>query len=206
MNVRQYPQAAGQYGLFPAENLAEGALLQRARAGERAAFDKLFARHRKSVYVYLCRLMESDGEQVEEAVGAVFLSAFQALSCFRGEAAFATWLHSIAANEARRRRRRQDLLRRREAPLSLADEEDLLDGNAPGPEMRCILAEEDRVLTRAVYALPEPYRTPVLLHCVRGTPAAEIARQLNRPAGTVRYQVSQGLKILRERLERLRRE
>jgi RNA polymerase sigma-70 factor (ECF subfamily) len=206
MDVRHYRQVAERYELFTAENLAEGTLLQRARAGERAAFDKLFARHRNSVYVYLRRLMEGDGEQVEEAVGAVFLSAFQALPRFRGEAAFATWLHSIAANEARRRRRRQDLLRRREAPLSLAEEEDLLDGSGPGPEMRCILAEEDRLLTRAVRALPEPYRTPVLLHCVKGTPAAEIARQLDRPAGTVRYQVSHGLKILRERLERLHRE
>jgi len=206
MDTRPYPQIAEPYGLFASENLAEGTLLQRARTGERAAFDKLFARHRKSVYVCLCRLMESDGEQVEEAVGAVFLSAFQALPCFRGEATFATWLHSIAANEARGQRRRRDLLRRREASLSLADEEDLLDGSAPGPEMRCILAEDERLLTRAVCALPEPYRTPVLLHCVKGTPAAEIARQLNRPAGTVRYQVSQGLKILRERLARLRRE
>jgi RNA polymerase sigma-70 factor (ECF subfamily) len=189
-----------------AETLAEEVCLRRARSGERAAFDRLFERYRAEVCSVLSRLLDADGDQIEEAVGVVFLSAFQALPHFRGEAAFATWLHSIAANEARGRRRRRELLRQREAPLSLAAEEELMDTEAPGPEQQCVLSEEARYLMRAVHALPEPYRTPVTLHCLERVPAAEIAQQLGRPAGTVRYQISRGLRLLRERLERSRSE
>ena len=74
------------------------------------------------------------------------------------------------------------------------------DTGVPGPEMQCVLAEEERRLTRAVRALPEPYRTPVALHCLGDVPAVEIARRLERPPGTIRYQVSRGLRLLRERL------
>jgi RNA polymerase sigma-70 factor (ECF subfamily) len=185
---------------FAADGLAVQNLLLRARAGERQAFDRLFARHREGVYLCLFALLDADGDQIEEAVGAVFLSAFLALPFFRGEAAFATWLHSIAANEARGRRKRRGLLRRHETPLSLAAEEGLPDTGVPGPEMQCVLAEEESRLTRAVRALPEPYRTPVALHCLGDVPAVEIARRLERPPGTIRYQISRGLRLLRERL------
>jgi RNA polymerase sigma-70 factor (ECF subfamily) len=187
---------------FAVGGSGEQDLLRRARAGEHQAFDRLFARYQAGVYLCLLALLDADSDQIEEALGAVFLSAFLAMPCFRGEAAFATWLHSIAVNEARGRRRRRGLLRRHEMPLSQTAEEELPDTATPGPEMQCVLAENQRELDRAVRTLPEPYRTPVALHCLSGIPAAEIARSLQRPAGTVRYQVSRGLQLLRERLGR----
>ena len=62
-------------------------------------------------------------------------------------------------------------------------------------------AEENRMLWRAVRALPEPFRTPTILRYSCGMDSPEIAKVLSRPAGTVRYQLSRAHQILRERLE-----
>jgi len=48
--------------------------------------------------------------------------------------------------------------------------------------------------------LPEPYKTPVILRYLNGMDSTEISAVLGRPAGTVRYQLSRALQLLRERL------
>jgi RNA polymerase sigma-70 factor (ECF subfamily) len=195
---------------------SEALLLRRAATGDRAAFDALFAQHKDRVYSCLWHLLDGDDEQIEEAVGTVFLAAFRALPGFRNDAALSTYLYRIAINEATRRRKLRDRLRRHEAAVDPYDEVTAAavssaaalggegSGDAPGadgPEAAAVRAEENRLLAKAVRALPEPYRTPVVLRYLNDLPAVDVARILRRPAGTVRYQVSRGLDILRERLE-----
>lgn len=55
----------------------------------------------------------------------------------------------------------------------------------------------------AVYALPEPYRSAVVLTKVEGLDTAEAARALGVPRGTVKWRVSRGLGLLRQRCEAL---
>lgn len=193
-DARDAPTRVGQ-------NLTEDNLISRARAGEAEAFDRLFVLHKDETFTCLYHLLNGDAEAVEEAVGNVFLSAFRALPHFRGEAAFSTYLYRIAINEAHAQRKRRGRIERAETPLTVS-EEGLSDPNQPDPSAQYEQKEEERRLTRAVRALPEPFRTPVILRYLSGVAAVEIARVLKRPAGTVRYQVSRGLDILRERLER----
>lgn len=180
---------------------ADGDILDRARAGQAAAFDELFVLHKDGVYACLWHLLGGDAELVEEAVGAVFLNAYRCLRGFRGESAFSTWLYRIAVNEARlriRQKRRWQLL----GWLSLHGP-DVATETLPrtnNPEEQFVRAEQDRKLWQAVSALPEPYRTPVILRYMSDMPSPEIADVLGRPAGTIRYQLSRALQILRERL------
>ncbi|HZT42474.1 MAG TPA: sigma-70 family RNA polymerase sigma factor [Chthonomonadaceae bacterium] len=176
-------------------------LLQRAKAGEREAFDHLFTCCKDGVYACLWHLLDGDADLVEEAVGSVFLSAYRSLSQFRGESALSTWLYRIAVNEAharlrqQRRRRLFGLLSFQEPKVS---RESLPKAEDPAETLQ--RAEEERLLWQAVNALPEPYRTPVVLRYMSGITTGDIAEVLRRPAGTVRYQLSRGLQILRERL------
>ena len=197
--IRESPgkSATGTHDLSP---LSESELITRARAGEAAAFDRLFMRYKDTVYACLYHLLEEDRDAIEEAVGTVFLSAFRALPRFRGEAAFSTYLYRIAVNEAHAQRKRRQQRQQRETALP-ESEEMRHDPNQPDPADIYQRAEEERRLTRAVRALPEPYRTPIILRYLNSVSAAEIATILKRPAGTVRYQVNRGLRLLRERLE-----
>lgn len=174
-------------------------LVRRAAKGDPSAFDHLFTTHKDSVYAYLWHLLDGDAEVVEEAVGSVFLSAFRGLSRFRGESAFSTWLYRIAVNEARRCHRRL-LARNRFRLVMLLDS--ACDARSDGldPEAQFLREDRHRGIRLAVRALPEPYRTPVILRYAAGMSSVEVGEVLGRPAGTIRYQLSRAMQMLRERL------
>src|SRR5438132_1509775 len=128
-------------------------LLDRARAGDSHAFDRLFLRHKDGVYACLYHLLGGDPDLVEEAVGNVFLSAYRGLGKFRCEASFSTWLYRIAVNEARARvrgKRRGGLF----GWFSLNESD--VDVEAPkefDPAEKVLRTEEERALWKAVRAL-----------------------------------------------------
>ena len=182
---------------------SERLLLQRARDGHAGAFDQLFVQNKDSVYACLWHLLDEDADLVEEAVGNVFLNAYRALPRFRGDSSFSTWLYRIAINEARAMRTKK---KRWQQIAGISLQEEVLrsqpsarDGD---PAVDVARQEEERLLKEAVRHLPEPYKTPVVLRYFNGLAANEVAEILKRPAGTVRYQVSRGLSLLRERLGR----
>src|SRR5215468_1162903 len=84
-------------------------LLARAQGGDMSAFEALVGRHEEKVYGLALRMTRSEADAAEIAQDT-FLSAYQHLSEFRGEAAFGSWVHRIAANNALMRLRRQRIL------------------------------------------------------------------------------------------------
>ena len=84
-------------------------LLARAQGGDMSAFESLVDRHEEKVYGLALRMMRSEADAAE-ITQDTFLSAYQHLAEFRGEAAFGSWVHRIAANNALMRLRRQRVL------------------------------------------------------------------------------------------------
>jgi RNA polymerase sigma-70 factor (ECF subfamily) len=90
-------------------------LVTRAHAGDEAAFEELFNRHRRRVALIGSRFFRQR-EQIEEIVQESFTKAYFALSDFsnRQEASFAAWIARIAFNvcydELRRLKRRPESL------------------------------------------------------------------------------------------------
>lgn len=176
----------------------ENVLLQRARAGDLKAFDQLFHHHHDRVYACLFQQLGNDRDTVEDAVGAVFLNAFLSLHRFAGKATFATYLYKIAINEAhyQRKKKQRELLYRVDEIFEL----DTIPGQELSTESFVVHSMEYQSLLRAVFSIPEPYRTPVLRRCCESQNSVEIARDLKRPESTIRFQIRRGLQILRERL------
>jgi len=77
----------------------DGALVARARDGDYGAFEALVRRHQRRVFAVALGVLKNPAE-AEEAVQETFLSAFEHLGTFRGEARFSTWLHRVASNHA----------------------------------------------------------------------------------------------------------
>jgi RNA polymerase sigma-70 factor (ECF subfamily) len=90
----------------------EAQFIERLRAGEAAAFDRLVGERSNEVYALLYRLTD-DAEEARDLTQETFLRAFQHIARFRGEADLKTWIYRIAINQARnrwrwwRRRRRE---------------------------------------------------------------------------------------------------
>ena len=167
---------------------SEPTLIERARRGEPSAQRALYEAHVDRIYRLAFRMTGQD-HLARELTQDTFVRAFAGLQGYRGDAAFGTWLHSIAVsvtlNEIKRRKRAAT----REAPL----EEALTMSNA-GPLSDPILRER---LTQAVNALPDGCRAVFLMHDAEGFTHEEIASALGVTAGTSKAQLSRGRAKLR---------
>lgn len=166
-------------------------LLARARSGDLDAFDTLVRAHQDRVYTLTYRIT-GNHEDAADAAQDAFVKAYEGLPRFRGDAAFSTWLHRIAANAA------LDLVRRRPAasPVELP-----LNHPAPGgPESEAARREVNRRVQAALAVLPVDFRIAVVLRDLQGLSYEEVARILRVPIGTVRSRISRGREILRTHL------
>jgi RNA polymerase sigma-70 factor (ECF subfamily) len=184
--------------------VSDAELVERARRGDTAAFDELVGRHRVAVYRAALAALGSPAE-AEEAAQEALLTAYLKLHTFRGEAAFKTWLLSIAWREAldRRRSLRSRLRRLVHAPWE--GDEDHPEAPAAGasPEVALLESEFLGQVRRLLGSMPARLRDPLLL-CAGGERTyEEVATMLGQPVGTVKWRVMEARRRLRERLRRL---
>jgi RNA polymerase sigma factor (sigma-70 family) len=182
-------------------------LLTRAQGGDISAFEELVARHEEKVYGLALRMTRSEADAAE-ITQDTFLSAYQHLGEFRGEAAFGSWVHRIAANNALMRLRRQRVL-------------DVVTEDLAGPEFteRGSLAEypetdwsrraDDKILDEelgraireATDALPEGYREVFLLKDVEGLSYEEISEMVGISVPAVKSRLHRARLALREAID-----
>lgn len=135
--------------------------------------------------------LAGDRQQAEDLVQSTFLVALERRAEFDTSRSVMPWLCGIVTNLARAERRRA----RRQAPAVDATAEVDPAASADMTEFRAAFAH-------ALDGLSTPYRSVLELHLEHGLCANEIARVLDRPAGTVRAQIARGLDLLRKRLPR----
>jgi RNA polymerase sigma-70 factor (ECF subfamily) len=188
---------------------AEEQFLEKLRAGDAAAFNRLVEERSSDIYALLYRLTE-DPEEARDLTQETFLQAFRNIASFRGEADLRTWLYRIAVNQARNRwrwwkRRRRDRTFSLDAPA--AEDFDapfsagLASEHAPNPEHQALARERERALHAALASLSRPYREVIVLRDIEGLSYEEVAHALDLNVGTVKSRLSRGRNELRRRLE-----
>src|SRR5579864_7855586 len=75
----------------------DDAALDRARGGDRDAFQVLVERHATAVFRLAWRMTGNETD-AEDMVQETFLRAWREIRRFDGRASFGTWLHRICAN------------------------------------------------------------------------------------------------------------
>lgn len=174
-------------------------LVERARTGERAAFDQLVARYQQRLLRLVLRLLRDQAE-AEDVVQETFLRAYRALPRFRGDAAFYTWLYRIALNGAR-----NTILRRRQRGASVP-----LPSQLPAPlpdvgtpESMLLSKQVMLAIDGAMEALPLELRTAIVLREIEGLSYEEIAQIMECPLGTVRSRIFRAREAIARRLRPL---
>jgi RNA polymerase sigma-70 factor (ECF subfamily) len=171
-------------------------------AGDAAAFDALYARHRGGVYRYLLRHCGHAGV-ADELFQDAWMSVVRARASYVPTASFATWLYRIAHNrliDHWRATGRVELV----AGGPDADDDDPL-GAIPGrrgdePEVRVAAHEIASRLRAALAALPAAQREAFLLHQEGGLELAEIATLTGAGVETVKSRIRYALAKLRAEL------
>ena len=162
-------------------------------AGDVAAFERIVQRWQRPLINLAFRFC-NDRARAEDMAQEAFLRAYRALSSWRRDAAFSTWLFALATNLYRSELRRIPV-----KPVSLDEIAEPGDSSATSFESE----DRDRAVRRAVLALPPKYRESLVLFYFHEMEVFAAAQSLGLPEGTVKARLSRGREILRGKLSRL---
>jgi RNA polymerase sigma-70 factor (ECF subfamily) len=181
--------------------MSDEELVARSRGGDLDSFNQLVLRWERPIYALAYRVIGRE-EDARDVAQETFLRAFRALSGFKGQAKFSSWLYRITLNLCR------DWIRReRRTPVMQAPEGvDLIElaGEAtPTESIEDLVARKElsQAVAQAMARLPEEQRTAIILKEYHGLTFQEIADLLDCPLSTVKTRLYQGLTILRRQLQ-----
>ncbi len=149
-------------------------LLERARNGDREAFDDLIRRYADRLYSLVASLV-GPGHDAEEVVQETFLRAWKSIGRFKGESQFFTWLYRIGVNESNRRGE-QITRRNSRSAFSLDDESGReFAAESEDPDRISHLLQVREGLIEAVAELPVDQRQAIVLRDINGFSTVESA-------------------------------
>jgi RNA polymerase sigma-70 factor (ECF subfamily) len=197
------PRETAAVATMPART--DHTLLTDTLAGDEDAFAELVGRYRNSLTNYLYRML-GDYETAVDLAQETFIRVYQAAERYHAGYAFSTYLYRIATNlaisELRKRKRRKLLSLTGWFESDEGDTEDWqAPDNAPLPDAALHNAERSAAIARAIRALPERYRAPLILRDVEGHSYESIAGILETNEGTVKSRISRARGLLRDKLQ-----
>jgi RNA polymerase sigma-70 factor (ECF subfamily) len=168
------------------------------RAAQRASFEAEALVQLDALYGFALRLSRVRDE-AEDLVSDTVLRAFERWDQYRPGTNIRAWLFTILYHVFVSRKRR---IGAREVPESDGSHAWSVQ-NAVGeadPEARFYDSFLDEEIVRAIDALPEEYRSVVVLSDIQELRYAEIARILGIPEGTVKSRLFRGRRLLQRKL------
>jgi len=175
-------------------------LVARSKTGDMDSFNQLVKRWERPIFALAYRTLGRE-EDARDVTQETFLRAFRALSGFKGDAKFSSWLYRIALNLCRDWMRKE-----RRAPLVAVPEgvdvEQLAADRGPVETVEDLAARSElsREVARAMESLPAEQRQAIILKEYHGLTFQEIADLMKCPLSTVKTRVYQGLSTLRKQL------
>jgi RNA polymerase sigma-70 factor (ECF subfamily) len=162
-------------------------LVERTRGRDTRAFETLMRRYNRRLY-RIARSILSNDDAAEEAVRAAYFRAFANLDRYEPAGKFGAWLARLAFNEA--------LALRRHVPAGTALTVVQTSSEAPAEGTDAVASRQQ--LEDAIDALPEVFRTVLVLRVVEDLSGVEVAVCLGLNETTVRtrlYRAQQRLKV-----------
>jgi RNA polymerase sigma-70 factor (ECF subfamily) len=187
------------------ENRSDHALIEATKQGDESAFAEIVQRYRNPIVNYLYRFL-NDYEEAIDLAQETFVRVYFAIDRYHTGFAFSTYIYRIATNlaisEIRKRKRRRLLSLTglfqfetdETTEFQPKDDRQLQDDTL-------VEDEQSRVIARAIAALPEKYRVPIILRDVDGRSYEEIAEIMELGLGTTKSRISRGRGLLKEKLK-----
>ncbi len=175
----------------------ENEIIRSVLRGNVNDFEKLVTAYEKNVYNIALRMV-GDPEDAADMTQETFIKAYRALSSFRGDSKFSSWLYRIASNVC------LDFLRSRsrhpQVSLSTVDEDDRATFELPdmrqNPEEQLMKKLGMEAVRRGLEQLPEQQRQILVLRELGGLSYAELAQTLGLEEGTVKSRIFRARKRL----------
>ena len=149
-------------------------LIDQARAGNEAAFEKLVSTYMRDVY-YTSLCIVKNHFDADDVTQNTFVRCFIKLGTFNGKSSFKTWLLRIAINLSK------DCLRKRNRNRTIPNGEyiELTSDNTPNAEEQMGALQNSELIEEALTSLTERQRIVVSLRLKQELLFSEIAELLN---------------------------
>ena len=175
--------------------------------GERKAFDELIRLHQRQVF-NLCFRILGDYDEADDCAQEVFIKVSRNLKGFRFESAFGTWIYRITVNTCKNRLTSLDYrLKSRKIRIDMERDMDQqsqpieIEDKSQSPARELISKELDRLIQRAINALPDRQKLVIVLRDIEGRSYEEIGEITGFKLGTVKSKLSRAREQLRESLK-----
>lgn len=170
--------------------------LKDLRKGRHQAYEEVVLRHYRTVFRFMAYLTR-DINLAEELTQETFASAWINIDRFKGRASIGTWLHRIAYRKFIDSTR---CLQNNAALMAGLKEKNNNARRSSDPLHRLTADEHSRMLYEAMHRLKSREYVVILLHYIQGLSFRQVAKVLEQPVGTVKWQNSRALKTLRQYL------
>ena len=174
-------------------------LVERATAGDTAAFEQIMIHSQQRVMAMSWRILGNEAD-ARDASQEVFLRVYKYLRRFKQDQDFFAWVYRITVNVCR------DLLKKRQHE---SERFRALDGDSSeemleipfvheDAEQTLIQAQRRELIARAIATLPFKERASIVLRDVEGLSTDEVARVLKSSSTTVRSQISSARRKIKD--------
>jgi len=181
MSETGIPQAGGT------EQEAEW--IRRIAAGDRRAFEELYAVYAKRVFRFMIRMVRDEG-RAEELVNDVLVEVWKSAGRFEGRSKPSTWIFGIAHHKG------LNALRGKKVQLTELDEASPIADPKEGADVAVDRATLRQRVQSVLGALSPDHRTVVELTFFHGLSYPEIAEAIGCPTGTVKTRMFHAKKRL----------
>jgi len=188
----------------------EAEIVAELKAGSEEAFSWLIAQYSQPVYSLVYRVLD-DPSDAADTTQEVFIKVFRGIRNFNADSSLKTWIYRIALHEASNHRRWWFRHKFRETSIEPGSGFD----DHHGVALKDTLVDDGKSPLENVYdeelaarvehelkALPEPYRTTVILRDIEDLSYEQIAEVMETSLGTVKSRLVRGRDALRKKLER----
>ena len=165
-------------------------LVERFRAGDRAAFDAIVRKYDAPLAALVRRYVKNDAD-TKDVTQRAFLRVFERIGTFRGDAAFRTWLFRIAIHLALNQLRGRDR-------LQSAELDDIAAFTSSLETSRLVAAELWQKVVARLVELPPKQRLVVELRLFHELSFREIAAVAACSEDSAKANFHHGVKRLRE--------
>jgi RNA polymerase sigma-70 factor (ECF subfamily) len=178
------------------EGWTDEEIVDRVLAGETALYEIIMRRYNQRLY-RVARAILRDDSEAEDVMQDAYVRAYQHLHQFARRAPFSTWLTRIAVHEALARIRQRN--RTRQIDDGEVDGEFVMNLAEPSlnPEQTASTAELGHLLEDALLALPEQFRSVVILRDVEELNTEETAEALEISQDNVKVRLHRGRAMVR---------
>ncbi|MGD9556899.1 MAG: RNA polymerase sigma factor [Mangrovibacterium sp.] len=175
----------------------ESGILKELKKGNHAAFEKVFERYSRSLYLFSLGYLKSK-DAAEDIVQEVFLKIWNSRETLKTDTSFQSYLFTIALNAVRAHFNKL-------SRLNEVKHDILVDFSRQQTELDNRLDYQDLLdkLDGFIRQMPEKRRTVFIKKKLEGKSQNEIAEELQITVKTVEFHISEAMKFLKAEFDKL---